>query len=103
MPSTYGTLLLDLVRGHEVDDGIGQGRIVRMALVTDILIPSSVPTYDVVTRALQHPLLPNRGDRYPHSPYEEYFFKRKIGTAFNATTVGIQLIYEYSGQLVVRD
>src|SRR5688500_3092413 len=98
-------LKLDTVRGHEIDTGIREGQISRMALI--IATPGEMdalfPQPDMRIRALQTLGLPGKGDAYAHPDYSEYFVKRHRIYAIDARRYACEIIYVFRGLLTIRD
>lgn len=98
-------LRLDIVQGHEIVSSIGQGRVSRMALATAAPgeLPAVFPSCNQLVYALKALGLPQKGDRYPHSDYEDYILKTHVARAFDVYNYGIEMIYEYKGVMTVTD
>lgn len=102
------TLKLDTVQGHEVLDGFRRGQIVRKGKV--LFTPGELNPFSttegsptVLTRAINIGGMPFKGDPYPDPRYSSYFLKTFRANAVSATIVEIDLIYEYQGQIIIRD
>ena len=96
-------LILDTVQGHEADLGVYNGRVIRTGLITGLPIASGVTNPMAMLSALSGLGMPQRGDRFPHPDYHDFFVKRHILRAIAATQAIVQIVYEYHGLLVIQD
>lgn len=96
-------LRMDLVEGSEVESAIYTGRIIRMAMVSDVPLPLQTPDPTAMIRALGAMGMPQKGDKYPAAGFDQYYCKRHIVRAVPGPIFLISIIYEFLGILTIRD
>lgn len=97
-------LILDTVQGSEANVAVYEGRLIRTAIVKDPpLGVGAISNPAAVIAALSAFGMPQRGDPFPDAAFQDYFLKRHVVRALTATTLAVQLIYEWHGLLTIVD
>lgn len=99
-------LKLDTVSGHEIDQGVYSGRILRTGLVIGLPLGfGSFSNQNVLIQALSVLGMPQIGDPWNASDplYKDYFVKRINLRAISATQAIATIQYEYLGLLTISD